>query len=238
MTISASASSSIVTLACGARMWIAIGGLGPLPGAGATTGKGGTDLGFGGASPAPDPPGDGGDGELSAAFGLTLNLIAPPSLPEGAAGAVEGTGRGGVSIDGSAANVSEPGAAAGEGVAGSARGRNLITGTGSANSGKTAGGGGIPRLAEAVDAAGAAAGAVASDANLGFSRKRGASAEPVAAAIKATGGGAGASAKAAGRRGFSFSDGVSSLITVTKTKSPPHETKKIPSRFNSYRATL
>jgi len=238
MTISAAASSSIVPLACGARMWIATGGLGPLPGAGATTGKGGTDFGFGGAPPAPDPPGDGGGGELSAAFGLTLNLIVPPSFPVGATGAVEEDRGGGVSIDGAAANVSETGAAAGEGFAKSARGRNLITGTGSANSGKAAGGGGIPSLAKSVDAAGAAVGAVASDANLGFSRKRGASVEPVAAAIDAAGGGAGASAKAAGRRGFSFSDGISSLITVTKTKSPPHETKKIPSRFNSSRATL
>jgi hypothetical protein len=201
------------------------------------TGKGGTDFGFRGASLTPDPPGDGGVGEFSAAFGVTLNLIAPPSLPAGV-GAVEENGSGGGRIDGSSANVSEPGAAAGEGVAESARGRNLITGTGSANSGKAAGGGGVPSLPDAVDEAGAAVGAVPTDANLGFSRKRGASVAPVAAAIKAPGAGVGASAKAAGRRGFSFSDGVSSLIPATKTKSTPHETKKIPSRFNFSRATL
>lgn len=201
------------------------------------TGKGGTDPGFGGASPAPDPPGEGGGGEFSAAFGLSLNLIASLSLPAGA-GAVEGNGSGGGGIDGSAVHVSEPGAAAGKGFAEGARGRNLITGTGSANSGKAAGEGDIPSPAEAVGVAGSPAGAVASDANLGFSRKRGASVEPVAAAVEAAGEAAGTSAEAAGRRGFSFSDGVSSLIHVIKTKSSPHETKKIPSRSNSSRATL
>jgi hypothetical protein len=68
---------------------------------------------------------------------------------------------------------------------------------------------------------------------VGLSLERGASPAGLdALGANATGGTTAPSAAAAGKRGFSFSGGVSSLMAVIDPNSSPHEIKKIPSRSN------
>ena len=175
----------------------------------ASTGNGGgavSDPGGGGADGSAAGGGKEGSGALSGPLDLNLNFGISPSPPapeETAACGGTGLGRAGSAGKGAAA--------------GAVRGRNLMTGAESISSPVAAGGGSAGASGVGTDWP-----VVGSAAKRGFILRREVSAPADAPETGGICGGGAPSAGAADGRGFSFSDGGTSLMATIKTVSRRH----------------